>query len=76
MLKIHTWLFTSQSKKEQATFNCKGEFSGHEQMKRGCSPGMIPPQMVTISFPHRSVRTPCSSCHHNLLPQGHIPAAS
>lgn len=28
MLKIHTWLFTSQSKKEQATFSCKGEFQG------------------------------------------------
>lgn len=69
MLKIHTWLFTSQSKKGPATFSCKGEFSGHEQTKRGWSPGMIPPLMATISFSHRSVRAPCSSCHRHMMPQ-------
>lgn len=69
MLKIRIWLFSSKSKKGPATFSCKGEFSGHEQMKRGCIPGMVLPQMATTSFPHRRVRAPCSSCQDHVLPQ-------
>lgn len=71
MLKICTCLVTSQSK-----FGCKGEFSGHEHMKGSCSPGMIPPEMATIS--HRSVRaapvtTTCCPTHIPAAPQNQTP---